>query len=106
MYKKLQRVWSHNNANYIPGFKEAFPELRGVSSEELCDRWVKLGIEFYSETTIPVGKLKRLTLPFAIALMLLMFVAIPVVFMVTGRWSYPLSEKNQILNWFRSLRLL
>ena len=38
MYRKLKRTWSHNDLNYIPKFKELFPELRLVDNEELADR--------------------------------------------------------------------
>lgn len=105
MYRKLKRVWSHNNANYIPKFRETFPELNKVSSEELCDRWIELGVDFYSEKVTPVKVLTRLTLPFAVILMLLMFLALPIVFIITGKWHYPLGEKNKIVNWLRSLKL-
>lgn len=106
MYRKLKRVWSHNDMNYIPKFKEIFPELNKVAREEMCDRWVDLNINFYSENQTPVKPWVRFTLPFALLLMGLMFIGLPLVFMITGKWTYPLTEKNRILNWFRSLRLL
>ena len=106
MYRKLKRVWSHNDMNYIPKFRETFPELNKVSSEEMCDRWISLGIDFYTEETNPVKPLLRLTLPFAVTLMLLMLIGLPFVFLITGSWYYPHTKKDRILNWFRSLRLL
>jgi hypothetical protein len=106
MYRKLKRVWSNHSANYIPKFREVFPELNKVSNEEMADRWIKLGINFYAENITPVNVFTRLTLPFAIILMILMFIGLPVVFLATGSWRYSLGEKNRILNWFRSLGLL
>lgn len=106
MYRKLQRVWTHNDMNYIPNFREIFPELNKVSSEEMCDRWISMGIDFYTEKTVPVKMWLRFTLPFAIILMLLMLIGLPIVFLTTGNWFYPHTKKNIILNWFRSLRLL
>ena len=106
MYRKLKRVWSHNSFNYIPKFRETFPELNKLSSEELCDRWIELGIDFYTDEKTPVKAWMRFTLPFAIVLMLLMFVGLPFAFLFTGKWSYPLGKKNIIRNWFKSLRLL
>jgi hypothetical protein len=106
MYRKLKRTWSHNDANYIPKFKEVFPELKNVSSEDMCDRWIKLGADFYTEKKAPVKTWMRFTLPFAITLLALMFIVIPFVFLITGSWSYPLGEKNRIFNWFKSLRLI
>jgi hypothetical protein len=106
MYRKLKRTWSHNDANYIPKFREIFPELNKVSSEDMCDRWIELGVDFYTDEKTPVKTWMRFTLPFAISLMILMLIGIPFCFLITGKWSYPLGEKNRILNWFRSLRLL
>jgi hypothetical protein len=91
--------------NYIPKFRETFPELNKVSSEEMCDRWISLGIDFYTEEKVEVSIWMRLTLPFALTLMLLMIIALPVVFIVTGKWNYSLGGNNRILNWFRALRL-
>ena len=106
MYRKLKRVWSHGYANYIPNFDKVFPELKHLNSEEMCERFRKLGLEFFQEKQTPIKPFIRVTMPFAIALMLLMFIGIPFVFLITGKWTYPLGEKNRILNWFRSLRLL
>lgn len=105
MYRKLKRTWSHSYGNYIPRFKQVFPELNKISTEEMCDRWIELNVEFYSEEETPVKFWMRLTLPFAIILLLLMLICLPIVFLITGKWSYPLTEKNTILNWFRALRL-
>lgn len=105
MYRKLKRTWSHNDINYIPNFKKIFPEISKVKSEELADRFAELNLDFYYEEQTPVSFWTRLTLPFAIILFLLMFISLPIVFLLTGKWSYPLNEKNRILNWFRSLRL-
>lgn len=105
MYRKLKRVWSHNDMKYIPKFRETFPELNKVDSEEMCDRWVSLGIDFYTEKIVPVPKWIRITLPLALLTMLVMFLVMPIAFMFTGYWGYQLGEKNRILNWFRALRL-
>lgn len=105
VFRKLKRVWSHNNMNYIPKFKETFPELNEVSSEEMCDRWISLGIDFYTEEKAPVNFWMRLTLPFALIVLLLMIVGLPITFFITGNWGYTLGDKNSLLNWFRALRL-
>ena len=106
MYRKLKRVWSRNDVSYIPKFRETFPELKKVSSEEMSDRFRELGLDFFQEKKTPVKTWMRFTLPFAIILMVLMLIALPIAFLITGKWTYPLGEKNTILNWFRSLRLL
>ncbi len=105
MYRKLKRTWSNGYANYITNFKKVFPELSKIDSEELCDRFIELNIEFYCEEKTPVNFWMRLTLPFAILTMLLMIVVLPFTFLITGKWGYSLGEKNRLLNWFRALRL-
>lgn len=106
VFRKLKRVWSHNDMNYIPKFRETFPELNKVSNEEMCDRWISLGIEFYTEEETEVKWWIRLTLPFALILFILMIIGLPFVFMFTGKWSYGNGYKSRILNWFRQLRLV
>jgi hypothetical protein len=106
MYRKLKRTWSHNDANYIPKFRETFPELSKVDSEELANRFIDLGLDFYTEIKTPVKLLTRLTFPFALTIILLMFAFIPIHFIITGNWGYSISKSNpRLLNWFRSLRL-
>ena len=106
VFQKLKRVWSHNDMNYKPKFRETFPELKGLTSEELCDRWVSLEIDFYSEEKTEIKGWVRFTLPFALVLFLLMFISLPLVFMIRGKWGYGNGKNNLILNWFRALRLV
>ena len=105
MYRKLKRTWSNGYAHYIPNFQKVFPELSKLDSEELCDRFIELDIEFYYEEETPVKPWLRATLPFAVSLMILMLIAVPINFIFTGNWGYRLGEKNRILNWFKALRL-
>lgn len=106
VFRKLKRVWSHNDMNYIPKFRETFPELIKVSSEEMCDRWISLGIDFYTEEETGVKGWIRLTLPFALILFVLMVVGLPFVFLFTGKWSYSIGQKSRIFNWFRQLQII
>lgn len=106
IFRELKRVWSHNDMNYIPKFRETFPELNKVSNEEMCDRWISLGIEFYTEKATKVKWWVRITLPFALILFILMIIGLPFVFMLTGKWHYGNGDKSRILNWFKSLRLI
>ena len=105
LYRKLKRTWTHSYANHIPNFKKVFPELSKIDREELCDRFIDLKMDFYYEEEIPVSFWMRLTLPFAIVTMLLMFIGLPIAFLITGKWGYSLTEKNYLLNWLKSLRL-
>ena len=106
IYRKLKRTWSHNYANYIPRFKEVFPELSKIDSEDLADRFIDLNIDFFYEDKAPVIWWIRLTLPFALIMMLLMFLFLPINFILFGKWGYGYSENNRVLNWFKSLRLV
>ena len=105
MYKKLKRTWSNSELNYIPDFKREFPELKKVDNQEICDRFIKLKLDFYTEVKKPVNPLTRLTLPFALLLFVLMFLNLPIYFMLTGKWGYSLGKDNRILNWFRVLKI-
>jgi len=105
MYRKLKRVWSHGYANYVPKMKEVFPELEKLSSDDMCDRWIELGIDFYVEKLAPVKLWMRLTLPFALITLVLMFIGLPICFIITGKWGYSLTDENRIYNWFKALRL-
>jgi len=89
----------------MPNFKKVFPELKHVSSEEMADRFIELGLDYFTETKTPVKPIVRLTLPFALLTMLLMLIGLPITFLITGNWGYSLNEKNRLLNWFRMLRL-
>ena len=104
IFRELKRVWSHNDMNYIDGFKEKFPELQKVSSEELCDRWSSLGIDLYTQRKNKVNPLIRLTLPFAIILLLIMFLLMPICFLIKGEWSY--GKPGRVFNWFKALRII
>src|SRR5574343_940265 len=106
VFRKLKRVWSNNDMNYIPNFRETFPELNKLSTEEVRNRWVALGIHFYTQKKTPVKPCIRFTLPFAVLLLILMFISLPVLFLSTGRWGYGFTKRNCIYNWFRALGMV
>jgi len=107
LYRKLKRTWSQGYSNYIPNFDEVFPELKNLSQEELCDRFRKLNLSFYQEEQKPIPVGIRFTMPFALLTILLMFILLPINFLITGSWGYSLdNKKNLLLNWFRSLKLM
>ena len=106
MYRKLKRTYSFGNMNYIRNLYESFPELKKVDEDEMVRRFRKMKMEFYYEEITPVKWWIRLTLPFALVTMLFMFIFIPIVFLVTGKWTYELNKKNRVYNWFKSLKLL
>lgn len=71
----------------------------------MADRFIELGLDFYTEEKTPVPIWLRLTMPFAFIVMLLMLIGTPINFLITGNWGYSLGEKNRLLNWFRAVRL-
>lgn len=105
MYRKLKRTWSHNDLNYIPNFKKVFPELAKLDSEELAERFIDLNVDFFCEKETAVPMWLRFTMPFAVLVMLLMFFAIPINFLITGNWGYSLGNNNRLLNWFKSVKI-
>lgn len=103
MFRKLKRTWSNGYGNFIPRFHEVFPELKGIDREEMCDRFITLDIEFYSEEKTPVSFWVRLTFPFLLVLVILMIVFLPVHFLISGRWRYPLHKMVWLKNWIRAV---
>lgn len=89
----------------MPNFYKTFPELKKVSSEEMADRFIKLGLDYYTETKEPVKWWIRFTLPFALVTLVLMFIGLPLGFLITGKWGYGLGDNNVIYNWLKQLRL-
>jgi hypothetical protein len=106
IYRKLKPTTTYGHGNYIPGFREAFPELSKVKDENLGCAFQNLKMKFYYLEETPVNPLIRLTLPFALLLWALMFLSLPLVFLITGKWGYPLGNNNRVFNWFQALRLL
>lgn len=105
LYRKLKRTNSYGYMNYIPHFKKVFPELKNITNDEMVRRFKELNLDFFTEKKTYAKKWVRLTLPFALILMLLMLSLLPIVFIIKGSWSYGFSSKNLILNWFRMLKL-
>lgn len=105
MYREIKRINNHG-CIYVPKLKTVFPEIKHLDDYELSDRFRELNLKFYSEEIKPVNGWIRLTLPFAIVLFLLMIVFIPVYFIITGKWSYELTNKSIVRNWFAKLRIL
>jgi len=106
LYNKLKRTWSHSSLNHVPRLKEVFPELSKLNNEQLCDRFIELGLDFYTEDKVAVKWWIRLTLPLAAIAMLTMMIILPITFIVTGTWGYSLTTKSRTLNWFKALKIL
>lgn len=105
LFKKLNRVSSNGYLHYIPNFDKQFPELSKIGSEEMADRFRNLNVHFYSEVKEPVKGYLRLTLPFALIMIILMYIGLPIWFVISGTWGYTMGRKSKILNWFNALKL-
>lgn len=103
MFTELKRVYSHGYMNYVPKFKETFPELKDISSEDLADRFRGLGIEFYTAERKPTPLLIRLTMPFAFTVFVVMIALSPLHYLATGRWRYRLADNSKLMNWFEAV---
>lgn len=107
LYSELKRTWRHNDANYIPRLKEVFPELKSISSEDLADRFIDMGMDFYMETEPKkISIFRRLSLPLALIMYFVMFLGMPLNYIINGSWGYNFNKSGKIYNWFRSLGLI
>lgn len=103
MFTELKRVYSYGQMNFIPKFQETFPELKHLTREELAQRFITLGIEFYTAERKPVPILTRLTMPFALITFIIMILFMPFHYFITGNWNYKLKNNSKLLNWFDSV---
>ena len=102
----LAACWVHD---VIEDCRETYNDVKNVLGERVADIAYAL--------TNEKGKTRKerandkyyegiRNTPFALIIMALMFIFIPINFLITGNWGYSISKINPILlNWFRSLRL-
>lgn len=101
LFTQTKRVYSHGYLNYIPNFSEVFPELKGVGRDELAERFRKLGIIFYTIEKKPTSVLIRLTMPFAVLVLIGLTLLMPIHYLVVGRWRYQAGTK--LFNWLEAV---
>jgi len=80
--------------------KKVIPELKVSTSDHIEDCLRGSGLEFYRVTNKKVPVFIRLTLPFAAITFVVLFLTLPIKFMVTGKWGY---DNERLRNWFTSL---
>jgi hypothetical protein len=80
--------------------QKRMPELNYVNSDIIVDRLRGSGITFYEQESVPSPLWLRLTLPFGLIAMLVLFLLLPVNYMICGRWGY---KWEWLINWFRAL---
>lgn len=82
--------------------KKNIPELYKVYYEHIVDHLRGSGLRFYKEDKVKTTFLFRLTLIPAILLMVVLFVGLPINYLLTGKWHY---DWNWLVKWFRMLNL-
>ena len=82
--------------------KRVIPELKNVNIDSLDDHLRGSDLEFYYREKKSVPLLVRLTLPVAIVLWILLFVTMPLKFIITGKWGYNIVW---FMNWYNALGL-
>lgn len=101
LFTQTKRVYSHGYLNYIPNLYKVFPELKGVGSEELAKRFQKLGIVFYTIEEKPASVFIRMTMPFAVLVLISLIILMPIHYLVVGRWRYKTGTK--LFNWIEAV---
>lgn len=81
--------------------KYKIPELRNVELDYIKHYLLQLRIEVYKSDLKTIPWYMRLTMPFALLMIVLLFIFSPFHFLITGRWSYDILW---LQNWLSSLR--
>jgi hypothetical protein len=96
-YYRLKRK---DDLSVAKQLRKTFPELKEMLIVEIEERLSELDFDFYQDEKVKASLLVRLTIPFALVLMVLLVAAMPINYMITGRWGY---KWQWLSNWFRSL---
>lgn len=95
--------WKRKSADkysFASWLKGEFPELRKYDTEQLWDALRETEYEVFYLDKKPVRLLVRLTMPIAVVFGLLMILASPINYIITGKWGY---SKLWIRNWFEQI---
>lgn len=96
-YYRLKRKSDLDVAKQL---RQAFPELKKMLIVEIEERLSELDFDFYQDEKLKTSLLVRLTIPFALVVMVVLIAVMPINYMITGRWGY---KWEWLSNWFRSL---
>jgi hypothetical protein len=78
------------------------PELKKINSEYIIDNMRGSNMEFYYKEEIKTSLLIRLTLPFALIIMLILLIVMPINYIISGKWGY---KWLWFANWLESLNI-
>jgi len=80
--------------------KDRLPELKNADTEMIADNLRGSKLNFYSRSEKKTPFWIRVTLPFAVICLLLLFLFMPINYFITGEWGY---ELEFFANWMRKL---
>lgn len=95
-YRRLNRKSEYFVAIQI---RKVFPELK-LTTMDIEERLDELDFEFYEDVKVKTPFWIRLTLLPAFVVMAVLFFAMPINYILTGKWGY---KFNWLSNWLRAL---
>lgn len=102
MKKLFWRLKRENYYNTASELQKRIPELKKVDVEIITSHLRGSNLDFYKQEKKPIKLGIRLTLPFALIVMLILIILTPINYLITGRWSY---RMLWLLNWLKALRI-
>lgn len=80
--------------------KRAIPELKDSDTDRLASYIRSSKLNFYEQEKAPTSRWMRITLPFGLIAMLILFILMPINYMIVGQWGY---KWRWLTNWLRAL---
>lgn len=100
---KFWRLRKQDYYNTAFVLKNRISELKNVDADYISDCLRGSDLEFYKKELIKTPILIRLTLPFALIIMLILLIGLPVNYIICGKWGY---KWKWLSNWLRMLGIL
>jgi hypothetical protein len=82
--------------------RKRIPELKGRDIEMITDNLRGSNLQFYLKESVPTPIWIRFTLPFCLIVILILFLMMPVNYIIVGKWGY---KWQWLSNWLRALGL-
>jgi hypothetical protein len=80
--------------------KKRIPELKNVDADRIIDNLRGTNLYFYKHESVPTPFWIRFTLPLGLITMLILFIFMPVNYIIVGKWGY---KWQWLTNWLRAL---
>lgn len=98
MNKTFWKYKTEHSSTVAYNLKRSIPELKHVSTETI--EYAVRKYTFLSQEKTKAAWWIRLTLPLAIVAWILLFIYLPVNYVIKGEWGY---SNTWVENWFRQL---